>query len=135
MRFYRFELTLDGEMQDVGLFQGLQDALPDTATALLDTLFATLPVPVVDEDTSCEPLCCWFTESGLARYMSELQTLVQHVHEAGWGVCAAVIDEDESGPVYADEVQVVFTVEYLQKCYELVEIERIEDAKELLPSN
>lgn len=135
MRLYRFELTFCDEPQDVGLFQGLEDALPGNQVMYITkTLFAALPEPEVAEEFSYEPLCCWFTEAGLDKFMNELQIVADHLAKVGWGVCAAVIEDDLECAAYVDADQVVFTVEYLQKCYDLEVIECIEDVKKLLPS-
>ena len=134
MRYYRCELTFDGEPQDVGIFQGLDDAVPNEASYLSDELFSELLCPVVDADFLYEPLCCWFTETGLGHFVSEMQTLSSYLDEAGWGICAAVIEAAPENAVYLDRDQAVFTVEYLQKGYEMVEIGRIEDTIKLSPS-
>lgn len=136
MRLYRFELTFCDEPQDVGLFQGLEDALPGNEVMYITkTLFAALPEPEVAEEFSYEPLCCWFTEAGLDKFMEELKFVTAHLAAVGWGVCAAVIEVGSlEYAAYKDADQVVFPVEYLQKCYDLEVIERIEDVKKLLPS-
>ncbi len=134
MRFVRFELTFEGEQQGVGLFQGLEDALPYDAFYLMDTYFLTMVNPNIDDKT-CDPVSCWFTETGLKRYMSDIQILADFLVEAGWGLCVAVIEEKAENAIYIDDDQAIFTREFLGNCYDLVNIAQLEDVKTLLPDD
>jgi len=132
MRLYRFELTHDGEQQGVGLFQGLHDALRFDAWHLMDTHFLSLRDPYIEAIT-CDPVCCWFTSDGLERYMSDIEVITDSLHEAGWGLCAAVIEEETENAIYVDEHQAIFERAALGKLYDMVNIEHVKDVKTLLP--
>lgn len=131
MRFYRFELTFDGELQHVGLFQGLDDAIPDGTDDLINSLFPFLPIPETEPAPDDGPLCCWFTEQGLDACMSGLREISLRLDGTGWGLCAAVIDAGPADAVYTDSLQAVFRERQLNGRYAMTEIERVEDVREL----
>lgn len=131
MRFYRFELTFDGEPQHVGLFQGLDCAVPDGTDDLINNLFPFLPIPETEPTHDGGPLCCWFTERGLDACTSGLREISLRLDGTGWGLCAAVIDAGPADAVYADSFQAVFRERQLDGRYAMMEIEHVEDVREL----
>ena len=101
---YRFELSFDEEPQDVGLFNGIYDAVPDPdlADALQDR-FTALPLPHVTRECTF-----WFTEAGLAASIGPLLDVMRVIGEYGWALSMAVIDRLDADPVYEDPYQIAY---------------------------
>lgn len=90
-KFYRFELMFDGQPQNVGFLQGLEDAhLPLSQERLCYELFHELPSPMLPPDGM---YIFWFTEEGLNEYGSSARIVNRLLkeHAPGWELCGTVM--------------------------------------------
>lgn len=105
MKLFRFELAFDGEPQEVGIMQGLDDiGLPEGVAVNIEEDFNELPLPHLSE-----PVSFWFTESGVRAFEATLDFLAEQSQEMNWQILYAVLPEgDVSKALYSDEFQVAF---------------------------
>ena len=127
MKVYRFELCFDGEPQEVGFLQGLDDiGLPIREETRLADLFESLPAPHLGG-----PCSFWFTESGLEQYRSALDQVAMSIAEYNWSLMAAsmpVTAELISSRLYEDQWQMAWKPECLTgNLFEFKEIKQITD--------
>lgn len=116
MKLTRFELSFDGELQDVGMFQGLPDVglRCDKYDRLLG-LFEDLKSPFLDfkvfDHQDFEAVSFWFTPLGLKRFQKEINQVQQTIRLKGWDLVRAEIDDQYVDPIYKDEYQMAVPVE------------------------
>ena len=129
-KLYRFMLAFDGEMQDVGVLQGLEDTGIDfTLSEELYEPFKELPSPLL-ETPDDSPVECWFTEKGLLKFADALNDIIYELSCLNWQVTAQVIEESRYHALYADDYQIAFASSYLEtdktKYTEVVRIQESE---------
>lgn len=129
-KLYRFMLAFDGEMQDVGVLQGLEDTGIDfTLSEELYEPFEELPSPLL-ETPDDSPVECWFTEKGLLKFADALNDIIYELSCLNWQVTAQVIEESRYHALYADDYQIAFASSYLEtdktKYTEVVRIQESE---------
>ena len=120
MRIYRFELSFDGEQQDIGLLQGWSDTLaPSEYYDGLRTVFETLPAPMLDEVENGR-IVFWFTETGLCKFREDLQIVMNVVwNHSPWGVMVSESEASEEvlqWAVYRDDWQIAWRYEDVHSC-------------------
>lgn len=111
MKLFRFELAFDGEPQEVGIMQGLDDiGLPEGVAVNIEEDFNELPLPHLPE-----PVSFWFTESGVRAFEATLDFLAEQSQEMNWQILYAVLPEgDVSKALYSDEFQVAFPAKLVE---------------------
>lgn len=119
MRFYRFELAFDGEPQDVGFLQGIDDIGLGTKTeaCLLDQ-FAELACPDLASILMGEQVSFWFNQEGMETFLPAIRNVQTHILDRGWEILFAVMDvtaeELKERAVYADKHQAAFHTEWVK---------------------
>lgn len=110
MQLFRFELAFDGEPQEVGLMQGLDDiGLCEEVLRDIEDAFSDLPCPHLTQ-----PCSFWFTEIGVLRFKSVLDSVIGDIAENSWQLLGAVLnDPDMDKAIYQDKYQVAFSPEYV----------------------
>lgn len=120
MNYTRYELSYDGEPQNVGMMMGLDDMDmdEDEMEMILERFNEELPlVPTIrtfDKSSTHYP-ACYFTSKGLEKFKQEIDALVEAIHykDNGWRVnevtLSNVLDDDI---YYTDEYQAVIKTKY-----------------------
>lgn len=114
---YRFELAFDGEPQDIGLLQGVDD-IPMLALVrdAFYGMFGSLNSPdVFSEDDS--KVVFWFTEEGLKKYSNAINFIIPELEKNNWQVIAMPLRFDSGvsnfltmdDALYEDAFQVAFS--------------------------
>jgi len=106
---FRFELSFDGEVQNVGFLQALDEVgLQEEVTDDLYSLFDTLPIPKL-----CEPTSFWFTSAGIKRYRGAIDRVIDEIAENNWQLVGAYLEDSADNAIYKDDLQVAFQAEYI----------------------
>ena len=105
--FIRYELYIDDEAQDVGIFQGISelDLDDDTSDAYLDAFDNVLTIPFdvfVKWRTQS-----WFTEKGEKRFLEDINRIVALYNNSGLFEVRRIVKETLDDIVYSDEYQVL----------------------------
>lgn len=114
MRFYRFELAFEGEPQDVGFLQGIDDIGLDTKTEawLLDQ-FEKLACPNLAPGAQ---VSFWFSQDGLKRFLPAIRNVQSRILDHGWEILFAVMEvtpeEMSERAIYSDKDQAAFPTEW-----------------------
>lgn len=126
--FFRFELAFDGEPQDVGLLQGLEDVgLPTDVCGNLYEGFASLKSP--DLETDDGPVSFWFSGDGLEKYGESIDLIQKTIIEKGWSLIVSTMKMDASdmaNAVYQDEYQAAWTREYVWNASKMEPFESVD---------
>lgn len=114
---YRFELAFDGELQDIGIFCGLDEIdLPEGIRQNIENDFNMLTCPHLSETASF-----WLTEHGLQALQYTIDYLIEHSRKLNWQLLYAKIsDAYMSKALYVDGAQVAFPakmIKHLQPQY------------------
>lgn len=134
MKFYRFELAFDGEPQDVGFFQGIDDiGIPIALRQKLYQPFnERLESPMVEAD-DCSAVVFFFTEQGLAQFAKDIDCIIQVIEPMGWSLLASVMEEpDYDNALYHDQYQAAWSRTYLDISVQYAEIRAVKEIN--LPS-
>lgn len=101
---YRFEVLLDGEPQEVGLFHALDDMgiTGDEATELT-SLFDSLPCPELDE-----PVSFWFTEEGLRVFEAAINYFNGKISFHNWSLAGAFMPAPGEKGAWFKEKEVIY---------------------------
>lgn len=91
MTLFRIELAFDGEPQNVGLFNGLDDALSDNQAEYFHGVFRNL-IQVPDLPPQPTEYTFWFTRAGLVRCWYTLRHLLSTLAENNWSFLVKVVD-------------------------------------------
>lgn len=102
MTLYRFELAFDGEMQDVGLFHGIYDAVPNEAeTAAFEQAFHMLAAPELNEKAEF-----WFKPAGLIRFANALLKTQALLEQYNWQLVLMTRQPGQEPVIYQDRDQI-----------------------------
>lgn len=112
-KYYRFELACFGEPWDIGFLQGLEEVegLPPKMAGALYAPFETLNSPALD---ICDPAEFWFTEQGLHKFASAIDSIIEAIEPYGWSMIAGVMEDDGHKAVYQDDLQAAWYATYLE---------------------
>ena len=122
-KLYRFELAFEGEPQDVGFLQGLDDVgLWPELTEELYALFDGLPIRELETE---ERISCWFTEAGLERFGDAIDRIIDEISGAGWQLIGASIRANLTDALYRDEYQAFFAYERVAGEVNYVELDDV----------
>ncbi len=112
-KFYRFELAFNGEPQDVGFLQGLDEVgFDDEYLDALYALFDSLPVPPFN---ASRMVTHWFTEKGLAEFWSAIAQVHLAIQNRNWQLIWACIDANIEEACYSDDFQAAFRQSYITR--------------------
>ena len=121
-KIYRFELGFEGELQGVGLFQGLEDTpVPWAQITEFYFMMNDLNKPLDIETEDGSPIVFFFTEKGLKTFKKALNFIIHEIIETGWQVLETILPLDPSytnGPdlkdaIYTDEYQLAFSYAHI----------------------
>lgn len=102
MTLYRFELAFDGEIQNVGLFHGIYDAVPDEAeTAAFEQAFHMLAAPELNEKAEF-----WFKPAGLIRFANALLKTQALLEQYNWQLVLMTRQPGQEPVIYQDRDQI-----------------------------
>ena len=105
--FIRYELYIDDEAQDVGIFQGISelDLDDDTSDAYLKVFDDVLTIPFdvfVKWRTQS-----WFTEEGEKKFLEYINRIVALYDDSGLFEVRRIVKKELDDIVYSDEYQVL----------------------------
>ena len=117
MELIRYELSLDGERQGVGIMQGLDDVSNDyySNELALQPFNEKLPIPdrkYFDTANNYKVLS-YFTQKGIETFEKDITKLISYIENNGFSVIKLEKDVDvnnEELVVYKDEYQVLVIV-------------------------
>lgn len=102
MTLYRFELAFDGETQDVGLFHGIYDAVPDkTETDTFEQAFHMLAAPELNKKAEF-----WFKPAGLIRFANALLKTQELLGQYNWQLVLMTRQPGQEPVIYQDRDQI-----------------------------
>lgn len=105
--FIRYELYIDDESQDVGIFQGIceLDLDDDTSDSYVKPFDDVLEIPTqvfIGQQT-----CSWFTEKGEQQFLEAINRIVDLYEETGLFEARRLVCDTLDDIVYQDEYQVL----------------------------
>ena len=110
-RYFRFEICFEGENQECGIFQALDETgISYERAKFYDRSFAEIiKIPVVTE--SCK---FYFTEAGLLKSMPLLSNLLDEISIDGWTYEILFMETDIHPDAHSDEDQAAFRTKTLE---------------------
>lgn len=108
MKLIRYELAFDQELQDIGIFQGIDEILPPhEATEIINAMDSKLDIPVVSQ-----PCKFFFTENGEQTIRPFLEERYFPLLDKSslWSVARIELEiPDETPVLFRDRLQVALS--------------------------
>ena len=105
--FIRYELYVDDEYQDVGIFQGLSelDLDDDTSDSYMAPFDNVMIIPF--ETFINQKTKSWFTEKGEKKFLNDINRIIALYDDNGLFEVRRIVEENLQDIVYSDEYQVI----------------------------